>query len=286
MSETKSLPEAETTVAAQPETQEKPGDPSVLTLPAEQEQKNGKALAYIARREKASREKEEDLKAREQAFKTKQDELEKQLSDYKGNPLTLLQAYGLSYDDVTNFYLGQLSEKQLEEKTRLAKLEEKVNSREKAEQEEQTKRQQADQEAYYTTWIRDYTTQLNQFIDSSGETYKRIREEKATDLVLDTLSAYVSKFGTIPTFAFLCNQVEQNLRKLDNDSESNKLVQSTDNHASSPTGKSSSKPATSPQKKSAPTKTVTNKQAATPIRKERKLTPDELWAERKRRLGL
>lgn len=174
-----------------------------------------KALDFARKFSQLSK-KEAQLRAKETELASKYKPMEEELSTYKelktlkenakNNPLAVLRALGLSYDDVVNFQLQggesapELHYKELERKFENSRkeIEEKIESEKKKEQEERTR-----------AAIDTYKRNIHSFVNENSNEYELINFKGAFDTVFQTIEEHWNKHGVELSLKEACDAVEK-----------------------------------------------------------------------------
>lgn len=176
--------------------------------------------------------KEALLRQREQELSSKYKPMEEELLTYrelktlkenaKQNPIAVLRALGLSYDDVTNFQLkGGESNPEVSYKMLEKKLE---DSKTELEQRMLNQKQQENQEARARA-LDKFKREIDTFVKEHESEYEMIQYKGAVDVVYQTIEAEYNKTGRELTFKEACDLVEKYFEdeELDKMSKLNKL---------------------------------------------------------------
>lgn len=178
--------------------------------------------------------------------------------DVKGNPrqhgIKGLELLGLSYKDITDIVLndGKVPvEKQVEELREQLKAKDVAEAKAKADAEAA---RVAETEAQA---IDAFKGQIKAHVESQGDTYELIREQKAYDLVLEVSEEYWKKTGLVPDIKDASDHVEKYLEEQGRKLLALKRFQAKEEAVEAP-------PSTSPGVKSTSTapKTLSNKDTA------------------------
>lgn len=214
MSEQEIQPQTQQPVAEQTQT-------ATTEAPPEnpEEKRFASRFAALSKREKAAVQREQAAKAAEETLRSKEakiNSLEQLLSTAKDNPIALLEAAGLSMDDLVNYHIRNAKEVTPEDKIAAleAKVQKELESRDKARQEEESKRKQVEQEAeeqYIVQMIESYHKEVNDFIDAHPEEYETILAYNAKDEVFSLVRDHFAETGTILSPEDAAKQVEAGL---------------------------------------------------------------------------
>jgi hypothetical protein len=180
-------------------------------------------FAALARKEKAALQKmqqakqiEAELKAREAKIaelESKLNERESWFGKAKENPDEALQRLGLSYSDLTDYYLNG---KKVTPDLQVKAMEDKFNSfvkqqeeKEKLAAEESKKRAQQEHEQT----IAQFRKQVTDFVSSKPEQYELINMFDSSELVIATIEAHFEKTQQVLSNEEASNLVEKFLEE-------------------------------------------------------------------------
>ena len=160
-----------------------------------------KALDFAKKFSQLSK-KEAALRAREAEMASKYKPVEEELGQYKelktlkdnakNNPMAVLRALGLTYDDVVNFQLrGGESAPELHYK----ELERKFEDSRKEIEQRLLSEKQKEAEAHKTQAIDSYKQNIHKFINENSNDYELINFKNAKDTVFETIEAHYNKYG-------------------------------------------------------------------------------------------
>lgn len=185
------------------------GEASATPAPVDGQPKSGtdrqevdfsNRFAALTKKERGITERERAVKAQEKAIA----DLTKARESARTDPLALLEAHGLSYDDVTQFVLN---DRKLTEAQRLAILEERISKDEtdrSAAAKEESKRQVA-------ATIAEHKEAIKSFVDEGGDDYELTRVNDAYDLVYEVVRTHWDESGQILSIASAARAVEAHL---------------------------------------------------------------------------
>lgn len=175
-------------------------------------------FAALSRQEKAILEQRQALKEQKDEMTTQADvEAKLRESVKSGNPLAILEHYGLTTDDIINAmigdegtYNGEIDERSEVEKLRQELKDKEENQRlagEKAEEEAQKAKQNSIDEN-----IAYHKQQIEAHIRQNPEQYKLTNIQGAFDLAWDVTEGHYNETGTLLTLEQASNHVEQYLK--------------------------------------------------------------------------
>lgn len=167
-----------------------------------------KGFSALAKKEKAIRQKEQALKALEERV-AKVDALRQKA---KENPLEVLQEYGLTYEQLTDFILSGNAPKEATPDDRVKALEERLE-RDAKEREETAKAAKVDDEKRRIMFWKE--TVLVPGLKANADRWECIhaRGDAAYELVIDVMAAYTNKHGVPPAADVAADQVEKDLEE-------------------------------------------------------------------------
>lgn len=157
----------------------------------------------LARREKMAFQKIKQAKQLEQQLKAREQELEQKYSKYmalenqKPDPLTLLQQYGYSYEDATQFVLNDnkptadLQVKSLKEELEAFKKQQETEKQKILE--EQKKRAEAETQEV----IDQYRSNIDEYIEGNKEEFELCHLFGGQQLIFDTAWEYFERTGKV-----------------------------------------------------------------------------------------
>lgn len=178
----------------------------------------------IARKEKAiMRERQQlaqekaQLQAQAAQFQAWQEEkavFEQKKLGYKTNPNNLLNDFGLTYQDLSEFQLNdgsptpQLLIKQQQD--RISALEARIADKEARQEAAQVEAQKQNEQAV----IADFREQISSFVRSKPDQYELTRINEAENLVYDTVEEYYNKHQEIMPIKKAADMVEEYLANI------------------------------------------------------------------------
>lgn len=173
----------------------------------------GKKFAALSRkerqllnREKALSEKEKIYAQRDKTEGEKEAEFKAYLekkTQFKSNPKALLDAYGLTYQQITDAVLQE--DEPLTAERRVEMLEERLEreAKERQEQAEQKRQEEiAEAEAHIKRGIEDH-------LESNPDKYELISFHQSQDLVYDVMAEYYRLEGKPLSYEAACDEVEK-----------------------------------------------------------------------------
>lgn len=171
-------------------------------------------FAALSRRDKELRERENALKAQEATVKATQEQIQaiadlKELG--KENPMAVMEEYGITFDQLTQFILNdgkKTPEEQIAELS--AQVEELKKTPEQIRKEIEEKELER-QKSQVETRIDFAKSQLNSFIDSQSEQFPLLVAQKAHDRVWNVVEEYFYETSTLIDFAQAAQAVEDEL---------------------------------------------------------------------------
>jgi hypothetical protein len=124
-------------------------------------------------------------------------------------PLEAMKAAGYSYDEITQFVLndGQMPPKTTDDAVK--ELQERLDAKEKAEQEAAKKAQDEYNEKVYA----QHKLDIRQHVDASGDTYELIRAQGEYDTVFDVIYEYFEANGEVLSIDAAAEHVEKYLEE-------------------------------------------------------------------------
>jgi hypothetical protein len=190
------LPGEEKKIEEAAPVEEKPGE----NKPEEKKEEEGMGRRYaqLARREREILQREHSLKGRESQFK----EYEQAKANAKKNPKAYIEAVGLTYDDLTSYFLNDekptetMEMKQLREE--LAQVREDI-AKEKKDSES------AKEKAIIEGFKRDMVHTINQDPDK----FELIRSQNEYETVYTIIEQHWRRTGELMPVAFAAEQVEK-----------------------------------------------------------------------------
>lgn len=212
MSETQTPPAAApaatvstTTPAATPAAA--PATPETPTPAPPKEDPMGKRFAALSRRDKelqAEREtfkkEQESFKNERETFKSEQSKMQKlveAVANAKGNPKALLDAAGVTYDELTRFILN---DGKPDPDAKLTEIEKKIEQERQERLDAEAARERREQEAaekHIGGMIDAYRKECDEFIKQNPDTYEAIIANNAYDLVFITIRDHFAERGEI-----------------------------------------------------------------------------------------
>ena len=154
-----------------------------------------KKFAALSRKEKALRDRELELEKKYGGDKEKELPLERRI---RANPLKALEELGLDYDKLTELALNdgrltpdmqmKLMREELENdyKDKFNSLEERLNAKEKMEE-----------EAKYDAVKEGFVGEINSFINENKSDFEYVAHNDATDVVYDVIEEHYNETGRI-----------------------------------------------------------------------------------------
>lgn len=161
---------------------------------AEEKDRFASKFAALSRKEKALRQREQEMQARikeleEKAARASEIELLEQR--LKENPLELLEEKGVDFGKLTNLYLDNLDNSP---EKKISKLEKEFNSKLESKIKELEEKYNTDkkkeQEAAQQKAIENFKSEISQFVESNAEEYELVKANDATDLVFEVIEEH------------------------------------------------------------------------------------------------
>ena len=172
----------------------------VSNEPPKEDPRSAARFAALARREKQAVEREKAIKAREEkiaADEAKFQPIVDALANAKSNPTAILNAAGVTLDEVISFTLRNGAPAEEDKLTVLERrLEDEKKAREEAEQRRKTEEEKA-QQKYIETMIDSYRTELKQHLAQHPDDYELILASDAADEVFSTIVEHFAQTGQI-----------------------------------------------------------------------------------------
>lgn len=173
----------------------------------------GPRFAALAKKERALTEREKAIKAQERAVQ----DYAKAKENARLDPLGLLEAHGLSFDDVTQFVIN---DRKLTEAQRLALLEERIKRDEEQKSKEAKDRERQEVESTIT----EHKDAIASFVHAGGDDFELVRAhgQDGVELVHQVVQDYWEANGQILPIdraakeveAWLENQAREKVLKL------------------------------------------------------------------------
>lgn len=187
---------------------------------------------FLAPKFAALTRKEKEIRARENAIKAQQSELEKMrsewesksksateqesqlLSELKKNPLKFMEKHGLTFEQLTDMQLNEQNPtpQMLMDQMR-AELEAKMEEKYGKLTETLKEKEEREVRERYEAAVNSYKSEINQFMTQNADTYELIAANGATDLMFETAEAYYAETGKVPDLKEVANAVEQHLEE-------------------------------------------------------------------------
>lgn len=173
--------------------------PKAPEAPKQDEQVSSK-FALLARKEKEIMKKAKEFQAKEQSYKEREASFlkyEQLKSSAKSNPLKVLEEYGLTYKDVTDFILNDnvptpdLMARSLDEKFEAYKREqeqEKLSAMEQAKLAEEERLEGA---------VSSFKEEIKAYVAYNAEEYELITLYGAQDVIYETIESYYEAHGKV-----------------------------------------------------------------------------------------
>lgn len=188
------------------------GKDQVVEPPKEPKQPDdpmGGRFAALTRREQKVVEREKQVKAQEKDV----GDWKKARENAKLDPIALLEAHGLSYDDVSQFVLN---DKKLTDAQRLAIVEERIK---KDEEKRQNDAKEAEERNTQKT-LDAHLVAINEHVEQGGDTYELIASHGAQNVVQFVIQQHyeatydeATGVGEILSIPAACKAVEDHLEK-------------------------------------------------------------------------
>lgn len=263
---TRPTPEQTAPVQATPPVETSP--PEVAPTPKEEVKPDPRFIA-LSKKEKEILRKQKEMEEREKLLSEKYKPYEELQELSKTNKLKALEKLGMSYDELTNLYLGQnpMTPEQIAEFKANQIVEEKFKEFTTRQQE-----QQAEQQKHSYTQALAQITQEAEAIASKDDAYPLVKNTKSFDTITSLVEQTYHETGRIMPVEEAMQEVESFLEekmleiaKLDK--IRSKLLATEEQKPQSPTEKSET-----PQKP----QTLTHKTTVAPAGS-KPLTPQEKW---------
>ena len=170
--------------SAEPSAAQAPASPAPEAAAAERQ---GARFAEAARRTRELTQRQQELKVREEKVSA----FERAIESKASNPLAVLEAAGLSYEDITAHILDADREPTAEE--RVAALEQRLSAKEQAEQD--AHHAEAERSAQAT--IDGFKQAIESKAKEQADTYELVNIHGAYDTVFDVVQAYWDSNGEV-----------------------------------------------------------------------------------------
>ena len=146
------------------------------------EPRQGARFAELARRQREMTNKQQELKAIEERLSP----VQSALANAKQNPMAVLEAAGISYEDLTHYILNEGKEATPDD--RVAALEKRIEEKEKAEQEARTQSEAARVEST----LAEFKESISTAARADPVAYELVNSvgQYGTDLVFEVVSEY------------------------------------------------------------------------------------------------
>lgn len=171
-------------------------------------------FAALAKKEKAIQRQAQEIAAERQRIK----EMEAKYSKYdnlKGevakNPLKLLEEYGLSYKQLTDFILNDNKPTTDQE---ISSVRQELEMFKKAQEEERQankQREEQSKQAQYQQAISEFKEEIGSYVAENEEKYELINLYKTTDVVYTTIEEHFQRTGKVLSMAEAADMVEDYL---------------------------------------------------------------------------
>lgn len=194
--------------ATNPSAEANAGDAENLGTPEEQGPLSPKFLA-LARREKALRKQMQDLKAREDAIKAKEEEYSTgyvSKDALKKDPMSILTEQGVSYDEIVQAALNQPGPQDQVIKKLMADLEGV-----KTAQQQQVEAQKAGEAQAYEQALGQIRNDVKLLIDGEGDAFELVRSQDSVEDVVQLIRQTFEETGSLLTAEDAAKQVEDHL---------------------------------------------------------------------------
>ena len=170
-------------------------------------------FAQLAHREKKIQVKDREVKAREQQLVEREGRISQfEEAKSKGDIPKALELLGLSYDQITNFFLN--GEKPTPEMTARQAARAEIEAERKRQEEERKKSTEETskkaREEYEQT-LQEYREKVNTYISDNAATYELIELHEANEVVLATIEQHYQDTKEILTEQAACDLVEKYL---------------------------------------------------------------------------
>lgn len=175
--------------------------------PAKKEPPLGSRFAALSRRENEIRQQAEKFKSEQEAFKNEQAQFNAERDKMRGlvdavanskeNPVALLNAAGITYDQLTRFILQDGKPDPMD---RIAELDNKIEEEKKArakEKEDAEAARRAADEKYITDMIDAYRKETDAYIAANPATYELILAYDAQDHVFLKIRDHFAETGKV-----------------------------------------------------------------------------------------
>jgi hypothetical protein len=178
--------ESQAPAAAPAEVAAEVAAPKVEEKPSDEALKLSSRFAALTRKERELIKRERELKSQFDVpeYKTFQE------AKKERNPIKLLQAIGMSYQDATDFVLND--QKHTPDQNTRA-LQEKIDALERSMQDKEAKQEQE----RYDSIIGKHKSDIRTLVDSNAETYELIAANSAYDTVYEVIEEHFNSNGEI-----------------------------------------------------------------------------------------
>lgn len=178
-------------------------------------------FAFLAKKEQGIVRQRHELKSQMQALEAQKAEVERmrqeveaaksRKSSYKQNPLALLDDYGMTYKELTDYILNNNTVTPESQIKALNEKIEQVEAQRRADLEAAQKRAEEERAARESNVIQEFKSEINRFIQTKSDTYELTALYDSADLVYDTVEAYYEKTNKVLSIPEACDLVEKYL---------------------------------------------------------------------------
>ena len=185
---------------------------SASAPPPAEDDRLRRGFSALTKKEKALRQKEQQIKAAEDQLKR----LEALRQKAKDNPIEVLQEFGLTYDQLTDYILG--TQKEVTPEDRIAAIEERIE-RERKEAEERAAKAEAERiERTIASW-KEHTLKRGLQADADRWELVNSRGDDGVELVWEVIESYHQTHGEVLDWQRAADEVEKHM-----ESEARKIL--------------------------------------------------------------